>query len=126
MAAERNFICTACPKGCMLKIQLEGDEVVKIEGNTCRLGKDYAVAEVTDPRRMVASTVRIQHGLHPLLPVYTSAPVPKPKIKEVLEAIRQVDLDAPIKMKSVIVENIAGTGVNLLASRDMARVKEPG
>jgi CxxC motif-containing protein len=84
------------------------------------------VAEVTDPRRMVASTVRIQHGLHPLLPVYTSAPVPKPKIKEVLEAIRQVDLDAPIKMKSVIVENIAGTGVNLLASRDMARVKEPG
>jgi CxxC motif-containing protein len=122
MAAERNFICTACPKGCMLKLKMEGEEVVKIEGNACRLGKDYAVAEVTDPRRMVASTVRVAHGLHPLLPVYTSAPVPKPKIKEVLEAIRQVELDAPVKMKSVIVADIAGTGIDLLASRDMPRI----
>lgn len=122
MTAERSFICTACPKGCMLKVQMEGDEVVKIEGNTCRLGVGYANAEVTDPRRMVASTVRVSHGLHPLLPVYTSAPVPKPKIRQVLEVIRQVNLEAPVKMKSVVVENIAGTGINLLASRDMPRL----
>lgn len=122
MATERNFICTACPKGCMLKVQMEGDEVVKIEGNTCKLGVGYAKAEVSDPRRMLASTVRIKNSLHPLLPVYTSAAVPKPKIKEVLEAIRQVDLDAPVSMKSVIIANIAGTGIDLLASRDMPRI----
>ena len=123
MATERSFICTACPKGCMFKVQMEGQEVVKIEGNTCKLGVGYANAEVTDPRRMVASTVRISHSLHPLMPVYTSAAVPKPKIKEVLKVIREVSLEAPVSMKSVIVENIAGTGINLLASRDMPRVE---
>ncbi len=122
MEKERQFICTACPKGCMLKVILEGDEVVKIEGYTCRLGKDYAFAEITDPRRMVASTVRVRNGLHPLLPVYTVSAVPKPKIREVLEAIRGVELDAPVKMKEVLIENVAGTGINVVASRDMPRV----
>jgi CxxC motif-containing protein len=122
MAMERNFICTACPKGCMLKVHMEGQEVVKIEGNTCKLGVGYANAEVRDPRRMVASTVRISHSLHPLMPVFTSAPVPKLKIKEVLKAIREVDLEAPVSMKSVIVKDIAGTGIDLLASRDMPRI----
>lgn len=106
----------------MLKVHMEGQEVVKIEGNTCKLGVGYANAEVSDPRRMVASTVRISHSLHPLLPVFTSAPVPKLKIKEVLKAIREVDLEAPVSMKSVIVKDIAGTGIDLLASRDMPRI----
>ena len=122
MENERQFICTACPKGCMLTVTMEGDEVVKIEGYTCRLGKDYAFAETTDPRRMVASAVRVRHGLHPLLPVYTASAVPKPKIRAVLEAIRGVELDAPVSMKDVVIENVADTGINVVASRDMPRV----
>lgn len=121
---KKEFICTACPKGCMLKVLMEGDEVVKIEGNTCRKGQDYARAEIFDPRRTVASTVRVSGGLHPLLPVYTASPVPKPAIRKVLQAIREVELAAPVAANSVVLEDAAGTGIAILASRDMPAAEQ--
>jgi len=77
------------------------------------------MAEMTDPRRMVATTIKVKNGFHPLLPVYTEQPVPKPLIPQVLAEIRKVEVTAPVKMKSVILENVLGTGINVLASRDM-------
>lgn len=121
MPETHEFICTACPKGCMLNVVMEGDEVVKITGASCIKGKGYAQAEITDPRRMVASTVRVLGGLHPLEPVYTAAPVPKARIKDVLAALRAVEVEAPVTQGSVILTDVAGTGIDVLASRDMPR-----
>lgn len=119
MAQEVQLICTACPQGCTLTALIENGEVIKITGNNCKKGLDYGIAEMTDPRRMVASTVKVKNGFHPLLPVYTEQPVPKPLIPQVLAEIRKVEVTAPVKMKSVILENVLGTGINVLASRDM-------
>ena len=119
MAEEVNLICTACPQGCTLTAVIENGEVIEVRGYNCKKGLDYGVAEMTDPRRMVATTVKVNNGFHPLLPVYTERPVPKPLIPQILDEIRKVDVTAPVKMKSVIVENVLGTGVNVLASRDM-------
>lgn len=119
MAEEKNFICTACPQGCALTVLMEDGEVVSITGNTCKKGVDYANAEMTDPRRMVASTVKIKNGFHPLLPVYTNRPVPKPMIPQVLAEIRKVDLVAPVEIKTVVIENVLGTGADVIASRSM-------
>ena len=119
MAQEVQLICTACPQGCTLTALIENGEVIKVTGNNCKKGLDYGVAEMTDPRRMVASSVRVKNGFHPLLPVYTERPVPKPLIPQVLAEIRKVEVTAPVKVKSVIVENVLGTGINVLASRDM-------
>jgi len=119
MAQEVQLICTACPQGCTLTALIENGEVIKITGNNCKKGLDYGIAEMTDPRRMVATTVKVKNGFHPLLPVYTERPVPKPLIPQVLAEIRKVEVTAPVKMKSVILENVLGTGINVLASRDM-------
>jgi CxxC motif-containing protein len=119
MAEEVNLICTACPQGCTLTAVIENGEVIEVRGYNCKKGIDYGVAEMTNPRRMVATTVKVKNGFHPLLPVYTERPVPKPLIPQILDEIRKVEVTAPVKMKSVIVENVLGTGVNVLASRDM-------
>ena len=119
MAKEVELICTACPQGCTLTAVIENGEVIEVRGYNCKKGLDYGVAEMTDPRRMVATTVKVNNGFHPLLPVYTERPVPKPLIPQILDEIRKVEVTAPVKMKSVIVENVLGTGVNVLASRDM-------
>ena len=119
MTEIHDFICTACPKGCRLRVTMDGDDIVKMEGYSCKKGMDYGKQEAIDPRRMLATTVRIKHGLHTLLPVYTQAPISKREIPDVLAALRQVELEAPIKAQSVVLENVAGTGVKVLASRDM-------
>ena len=115
---EDQFICTTCPKGCMLNVVREGDTFIQITAG-CKRGKDYAKQELTDPRRMVATTIKVNHGLHPLIPVYTSAPFPKPKIQDLLAEIRKVRVEAPIKMDQVLLENVLDSGINILASRNM-------
>ncbi|MEA5076925.1 MAG: DUF1667 domain-containing protein [Anaerolineaceae bacterium] len=115
-------ICVTCPKGCTLEVTKDGETVVSIL-NGCKRGHEYAKQELTDPRRMVASSVRISGGIHPLLPVYTSAPFPKPRIPELLKALREVEISAPVKMEQPILENVLGTGINVLASREMKKVE---
>lgn len=113
-------ICVTCPKGCTLEVTKDGETVVSIL-NGCKRGHEYAKQELTDPRRMVASSVRIQGSVHPLLPVYTSAPFPKPRIPELLKALREVEISAPVSLEQPILENVLGTGINVLASRAMKK-----
>jgi len=116
---EKNIICTACPMGCKLIVRMEGDEVVKILGHRCRKGETYGRQEAIAPQRMVASTVKVPNGFHPLLPVYTKGAIPKQRIPEVLEKIRSIEVLAPVKAEDVIIANVIGTGVDVIASRDM-------
>ena len=119
---EKNFICTACPMGCKLIVRMEGDEVVKVLGHRCRKGETYGRQEAIAPQRMVASTVRISNSLHPLLPVYTKGSVPKRRIPEILAKIREVELTAPVTAEDVVIANVIGTGVDIVASRDMPAI----
>ena len=91
---SESLICITCPKGCSLSITREGETVVEAKGG-CARGFEYAKREIADPRRMVASTVRIQGALHPLLPVYTSAPIPKAKIRLLLDELRRLQFMLP-------------------------------
>ena len=123
MAEETTkLICITCPVGCALDVTHDGETILNVEGNACKRGIDYAKQELTDPRRMVTTTVRVKDGLHPLVPVYTSAPIPKPRIFDLLQEIRQVEVEAPVKMGQVILSNVVETDVNVLASRDMPAV----
>ncbi|MBA3074556.1 MAG: DUF1667 domain-containing protein [Anaerolineae bacterium] len=118
---SEKVICVTCPKGCTLIVTRDGQTVIDVE-NGCKRGKDYAQQELTDPRRMVASSVRLKGGLHPLLPVYTSAPFPKPRIPELLSVLRQVEVKTPVSLDQVILENVLDTGINIHASREMKEV----
>lgn len=118
---SEKVICVNCPKGCTLEVNKDGETIVSIL-NGCKRGHEYARQELTDPRRMVATSVRIQNGIHPLMPVYTSAPFPKKRIPELLKTLRQVEVSAPIQMGQPILEDALGTGINILASREMKKV----
>lgn len=112
------LICVNCPKGCKLDIIREGDTFVQITAG-CKRGKDYARQELTDPRRMVASTVKVNGGIHPLVPVATSSPFPKPRIQELLAELRKVEVEAPVKMGQPLLISVLGTDIDILASRAM-------
>ncbi len=116
------MICITCPMGCTLEVTHDGKTITKVDGNQCKKGLGYAEGEITDPRRMVTSTVKVRGARHPLVPVYTAAPIPKPLIFDLAKALRRIQLEAPVRMGQVVMENALGTGVNILASRDMPRV----
>ena len=59
---KRDLICINCPLGCMLTVEMDGKEVVSVSGNTCPRGEAYAKKEVTNPTRIVTSTVKGKIG----------------------------------------------------------------
>ena len=119
MEELKKLICISCPKGCTLDVTVDGKTVLKVDGETCKQGIDYAKGEIADPRRMIASTVRVKHGFHPLVPVYTSMPIPKGGINDVLEELRKVELTAPVEIGTVVLKDVLGTGIDVITSRDM-------
>jgi CxxC motif-containing protein len=118
-AVTEKMICITCPVGCTLEVTHAGETLLNVEGNTCPRGEAFVKEELTDPRRMVATTAKVEGGLHPLVPVYTAAPFPKPRIFALLDAIRQVELAAPVKIGQVVLADALGTGIDVVASRDM-------
>jgi len=112
------ILCVTCPKGCSLEVTREGDTVVEVKPG-CKRGHEYAKRELVDPRRMVATSIRIRNAAHPLLPVYTSAPFPKPRIMDLQAKLRKVEIQAPVVMGSVVIQNILDSGIDIIASRDM-------
>ncbi len=119
---KRNLTCIRCPLGCQITVTLENGEVTDVKGNTCPRGKEYATKEVTNPTRVVTSIVRCQGGVLPVLSVKTKDDIPKGKIFDVLAEIKPVVVQAPVHIGDVIVANAAGTGVDIVASKEIAAV----
>ena len=77
----RELICIGCPLGCPLTVTMNGTEVVEVKGNTCKRGDDYARKEVTNPTRIVTSTVRVTgSSMTHMVSVKTKEDIPKDKI----------------------------------------------
>lgn len=118
---ERKFICVSCPLGCDLNVIVDDDgEVASVTGNSCQRGAAYARAEVKDPRRIFVSTVRVRGGRLPVCPVRSKTPAPKGKLKEIARAIAKLNVKAPIKIGQVLIHNVCGTDVDIVASRDLS------
>ena len=109
----KEFVCIVCPRGCHLTI----DDNLNVTGNSCPRGKQYAINEVTDPKRIVTSTVAIESKLVARCPVITETEVPKDKMFDVVTALNNIRLKAPIHCHDVVLENVCGLGVNIIATR---------
>ena len=95
----------------------------KVTGNSCKRGEIYDLNEVINPVRVITSTVKIKEANLPVLPVKTNGPIPKGLNFEAIKKINKVTVKAPVKAGDVIVENILGTGVDVIASRSMGKIK---
>lgn len=114
--------CIMCPMGCLLTVTLTDGAVTDVKGNTCPRGEIYAHQELTNPQRMLTSTVSVQGRVLALLPVVSKTTLPKGKILECANELRNISVEAPIKTGDVIVSNILGLGVDIIASRDMEKI----
>jgi CxxC motif-containing protein len=116
---KRELTCIGCPMGCQITVELEGTEILSVKGNTCAIGDKYARNEVIHPERTVTSTVVVDGGDKPRCSVKTSGNIPKDKIFECMKLIDAVRVNAPVKIGDVIIENVLGTGVNVVATRNV-------
>ena len=114
----KEMICIVCPKGCHMSITPQGDNF-KVAGNACGRGEKYAVEEMTCPKRMIPTTVKIEGGLLNRLPVITDQPIEKKYIFDLMNALNDIKMIAPVKKGDIIIENIFDTKVNIVASRSM-------
>ena len=117
---RRNLTCIGCPMGCLMTVEMENGAVISVSGNTCKRGDDYARKEVTHPTRIVTSSVRVTGGTIPMVSVKTAHDMPKEKIMDIMACIEHVTVAAPVKIGDVIVTNAADTGVDMIATKNIA------
>ncbi len=112
------IICIKCPLSCEIEV-MKKDSKITVKGHTCPQGEQYAIDEFTNPQRVLTTTVCVQDGVLPVVPVRSEAPLPKPMIKECIHALRTVTVKAPVTCGDIVLKNILNTGVSIIASRDL-------
>lgn len=111
-------VCVCCPQGCMIQVDTTEDGLMSVRGNACARGVEYALAEVTRPKRILTMTVPAAGSLEPLS-VKTSAPVPKEMISKVINEITQYRITLPVRLHEIIISNVCGLGVDIIATKEL-------
>ncbi len=113
---KKEIICTVCPMGCRITVEGEGEKILSLTGNTCKRGEEYASAEFCHPVRILTTTMKTDSEKTPLVPVRSEKPLPKEKIMDCMAVIRNQEAKIPVHMYDILVENICGTGINIVST----------
>ena len=119
----KTLYCITCPNGCQLSVQEHVGEL-KVEGNGCDKGAEFAITEMTDPKRSLTTTVRTSLPGIPVLPVRTDGEIPKEKIREAMKALSDVVVSIELDCGDTVLEDIAGSGVRVIAASDVLQRRE--
>ena len=119
---KRELTCIGCPMGCPLVVELKDGEVVSVSGNTCPRGDIYARKEVTNPTRIVTSSVRVEGGQLAAVSVKTKEDIPKGKIFDIAKALKEVTVKAPVHIGDIILQDVVGTGVDVTATKNVEAI----
>jgi len=119
---QNKIICVSCPIGCRMTIQSKDGKITSIIGNTCSKGIKYAGEEFINPLRILPTTVKVIGGELPLVSVKTEKAIPKRLLLEAMAEIAEIEVTAPVKIGQVIKDNLVGTGVSLVATRNVERI----
>jgi len=122
MTNEKEITCIICPIGCKISVRIDGKRLEVCKGNKCKKGIEYARSEALDPRRVLTSSVLVKNGEWPLVSVKSSSPIPKDKIFQVLKQIKQIKVDAPVKLGQNIIKNVSNTKINIIATKSVKRI----
>ncbi len=117
---KRELTCIGCPMGCALTVEMKDGEVLSVTGNTCKRGAEYARKEVTHPTRIVTSSVYVSGGEIPMVSVKTRQDIPKEKIMEIMSCLEDIRVNAPVKIGDVVLSDVCGTGVDIIATKNVA------
>jgi len=123
VSKTKSLICIRCPIGCNLEVTIDNNNIT-VTGNQCKRGENYAKTEITNPTRILTSTVKVSNGELKRLPVRTKESIPKDKIFEAMSIINKVTVEAPIKVGDIIIKNILDTNIDVIATRSISKIKE--
>lgn len=119
---KKDLTCIVCPNSCEITIEYEDKQIKSITGATCKRGEQYARQEVENPKRTIATLVKVKNGEAPLVSVRTTKPIPKDKIFDVMDEIKKMELKAPVQMHQVIIENVLNLDSDIIATKSVERV----
>ncbi len=118
---EQIFTCIVCPNGCDITATIGTDgSVVQCQGQLCPRGVEYVTQELTDPRRNIATSVRVCGGEALITSVRLTDVIPKAKIFDVMTAINAQHITAPAKIGDVVIANVLGLGVDVIVTKHVA------
>jgi len=115
------IICVSCPKGCRIKVESVDGQIKDVSGYNCKEGKRYAKEEFRNPTRILPTTVRVNKGEFPLVSVKTRKAIPKDKLLPAMDVIAEIEIEAPVEIGEVVLEDILNTGVDLVATRNVKK-----
>ena len=118
---EKKLTCICCPMGCQLQVTLKDGQVEKVEGNTCKRGAEYGKKEVTNPTRIVTTTVRVRGGSLPVVSVKTAADIPKGAVMDCIRQLKEIVVAAPVHIGDVVLAETAGTKVAVIANKNIEK-----
>lgn len=118
---KRTFTCIVCPNGCEIETQYKGTQIYSVCGNLCSKGEAYVVQELVDPRRTLATSVRVKGGAVPLASVRLTNAIPKDRIFDVMREINRQVLTAPVQIGDVVVKNILGLESNVIVTKNIEK-----
>ena len=111
------LICIVCPRGCRLAVDEQNSYAVSGQG--CTRGVQYGKDELINPVRVLTSTVRISGADRRQCPVKTKNAIPKGFVFSAMRLLRDIELAAPVSEGQVIIEDVCGTGIPIVATRDI-------
>ena len=119
--------CIICPMGCSMEVEVETDagghkKVLSVKDNGCKRGEQYASKELQNPTRTLTSTIKVNDGVLPVVPVKTSGEVPKNMLLQCMEVVRRASCRAPVKRGDILLYDLLGTGINVIACADVVKV----
>ena len=121
MKDEELIICILCPIGCEIKVNKE--KISIIEGAKCKKGIEYSKNEIINPTRTITTSILVKNGNLPLVSIKTSKPIPKQKINQILDIIKNKSVSAPIKIGDIIIKNILDTGSDIIATKSIEKLR---
>lgn len=116
---KKNLTCINCPLGCSISVELKEGKVISVSGNSCKRGEIYARKEMTNPTRIVTSTVRIAGRKGEMLSVKTKEGIPQSKIQACIKVLSEIEVIPPIYTGDVVVKNIVETGIDVIATKNI-------
>ena len=118
---ESEITCIICPIGCEITVHHKEGEITKIEGHQCKKGIGYAEEELFDPKRTLTTTMLVRGGELPLISVKTSRPISKDKLFDVMDALSEIEVSAPINIGDALVKNVLGLNSDIVATKKVKK-----
>jgi CxxC motif-containing protein len=123
---KKKIVCTNCPLGCKINVvyaDADEIEIVEVKGNRCKRGLEFVKQEITDPLRVVVTSVKVEDGEIPMASVRSDKPVPLRLMQDIMKILKETKVKAPVKRGDVVIQNILNTGSDIIATRSVNRKK---